>query len=278
MLKISVVTPSYNQAVFLERTIRSVIDQNYPNLEHIVIDGGSNDGSVEIIKKYADRFAYWVSEKDKGQTDALNKGFVRCTGDILCWLNSDDTFLPGALNRVAAAAEQNPDSNFFLGDIHYIDAQDRLLGIKRYSPIHRANVLLEGMVFSQPATFWRKSLMDRVGLLDASIKFSMDYDLFCRMAPFANYKYIDAYLATYRLHETSKTCTIANVGRAEAKVQMQKYGDPVYPKWKQRLLIPALKAERVLYHLSRFRLGYLARQTWLRLPPRSPDLSPPLQE
>src|SRR5450432_2074637 len=139
MLRISVVTPSYQQAQFLERTIKSVLDQNYPNLEHIVIDGGSKDGSVEIIQKYADRFAYWVSERDKGHGDALNKGFSRCTGDILCWLNSDDTFLPGALHRVAEAAEKDPAANFFFGDIHFIDADDNIVGIKRFSPIRKAN-------------------------------------------------------------------------------------------------------------------------------------------
>lgn len=267
MLRISVVTPSYNQAKFLERTLRSVHEQGYPNLEHIVIDGGSTDGSVEIIDRYADRLAYWVSEKDRGQTDALNKGFRRCTGDILCWLNSDDTFLPGALRRVAAAAEKHPQSDFFFGDIYLIDGEDRILASRRIAPLRKANVLIEGMVFSQPATFWRKSLMDKVGLLDESLKFSMDYDLFCRMASWARYRYINAFLATYRLHQDSKTCTISDVGRAEALLQRQKYCDPVYPRWQQRVLRPLLQAERFLYHVSHLRLGYLAQQARLRLNP-----------
>lgn len=264
MLKISVVTISYNQGQFLERTLRSVIDQNYPNLEYIVIDGLSKDNSVEIIRKYEKHLAYWVSEKDKGQTDALNKGFARATGDVVCWLNSDDTFEPDALMRVGETAEKHPNHNFFFGDIHFIDADDKITGLRRIAPIRPANILLEGMVFSQPATFWRKSLMDKVGPLDASLRFSMDYDLFCRMAPHARYKYINAFLATYRIHETSKTSTISHVGTEEAHAAMRKYADPIYPRWKQRLLRPLLKAERLFYHISHLRFGYLLTAVKIR--------------
>ncbi len=107
-LKISVVTPSFNHARFLERTMLSVLSQPYPDLEYLVVDGGSQDGSVEIIRKYADRLAYWVSEKDQGQTDAINKGFARANGDIFAWLNSDDTYLPGILPQVAEIFTKNP--------------------------------------------------------------------------------------------------------------------------------------------------------------------------
>ena len=115
--KISIVTPSYNQAEFLERTILSVLNQDYPNLEYIIIDGGSTDGSVEIIKKYEKYLAYWVSEKDKGQSDAINKGFQKSTGDILAWLNSDDTYLSGTLFKVVKAFQENPNADLIFGNI-----------------------------------------------------------------------------------------------------------------------------------------------------------------
>lgn len=257
MLKISVVTPSYNQATFLERTIRSVHEAGHPNVEHIVIDGGSTDNSVDIIRKYSDRIAYWTSEKDRGQSDAINKGFARCTGDILCWLNSDDTFLPGALRRVADAAERYPSHNFFFGDIQFIDAEDRVGNPQRFAPITAANMLMEGMVCSQPATFWRRSLMDQSGPVDIACQYTMDWDLFCRMAPFARYKYINAFLATYRLHDASKTCTNSQAAGAEMAERRKRYCDQQYPLWQQRLLMPLLKAKRTLYHISRLRFDYL---------------------
>ena len=127
-LKISVVTPSFNHARFLERTMLSVLGQPYPDLEYLVVDGGSQDGSVEIIRKYADRLAYWVSEKDQGQTDAINKGFARASGDIFAWLNSDDTYLPGILPQVAEFFEKNPQAAAVYANANFIDEDDRVIG------------------------------------------------------------------------------------------------------------------------------------------------------
>ena len=125
--KISIITPSFNQAHFLERTMLSVLSQNYPNLEYIIIDGGSTDGSVEIIKKYEDRLAHWVSEKDRGQSHALNKGFARATGDIIGWLNSDDLYCNDALMRVAKACLACPEDEAWYGGIYIADSEDRIL-------------------------------------------------------------------------------------------------------------------------------------------------------
>jgi len=125
--KISVVTPSYNQAEFLERTILSVLNQNYPNLEYIIIDGGSTDGSVEIIKKYEKYLAYWVSEKDRGQAHALNKGFEKSTGDLIGWQNSDDIYLPGAFFKVAEAYKKKPNYDVYFGSVYFVDRDDKII-------------------------------------------------------------------------------------------------------------------------------------------------------
>jgi len=125
---ISVVTPSFNQGRFLEATMRSVLEQSYPKIEYIVVDGGSTDGSQEIIKQYANRLAWWVSEPDNGQTDAINKGFSRATGEIFAWLNSDDTYEPGAMAGAVAFLQKNPEVGMVYGDTNFIDAEGRVIG------------------------------------------------------------------------------------------------------------------------------------------------------
>jgi glycosyltransferase involved in cell wall biosynthesis len=125
--KISIITPSFNQVEFLERTIRSVIDQDYPNIEYIVIDGGSTDGSVDLIKKYEHRLAYWVSEMDRGQAHAINKGLERATGDWVAWQNSDDTYYPGAFSQLIKAAQDNCNAKLIIGNMNLIDRDDVFL-------------------------------------------------------------------------------------------------------------------------------------------------------
>lgn len=204
--KVTVVTPSYQQAEFLERTILSVLNQDYPNLEYIVMDGGSTDGSREIIEKYADRLAYWVSVPDAGQTHAINKGFKRGTGEIFAWLNSDDTYAPGAIRKAVAALAAAPDCSFVYGDCNFIDAEDRVIG--RFNARQTdLSALKRGSVhIPQQAFFFRAELWKQVGPLDQDIWFAMDYDLWRRLAAIAPYRYVPGEAwANFRLHADAKT-------------------------------------------------------------------------
>ena len=202
---VSIVTPSYNQAPFLEATLRSVLDQDYPNIEYILVDGGSTDGSREIIERYAERLAWWVSEKDQGQTDAINKGFARANGQILAWLNSDDTYLPGAVSQAVAALQAHPEAGMVYGDANLIDEAGRAIGKfpARQTDYRR---LRRGYVhIPQQASFFRATLWRRVGPLDPSFYFAMDYDLWVRLASRAPLLYVPSLWANFRLHGAGKS-------------------------------------------------------------------------
>jgi glycosyltransferase involved in cell wall biosynthesis len=204
---VSIVTPSYNQARFLEFTIRSVLEQGYPNIEYILIDGGSTDGSVDIIHRYADRFAWWVSEKDRGQTDAINKGFARAKGDILAWLNSDDTYENNAVSEAVKFLQGQPKVGLVYGDANFIDKNGRVIGRfpaaqTSYKRLRRGYVHIP-----QQASFWRADLWRTVGPLDPSFYFAMDYDLWVRLAAQASIQYVPQLWANFRLHTQGKTIT-----------------------------------------------------------------------
>ena len=202
---VSIVTPSYNQAHFLESTIRSVLEQDYPNIEYILVDGGSTDGSIEILHRYADRFAWWVSEKDSGQTEAINKGFARAKGEFLAWLNSDDTYQPHAVAEAVAFLQARPEVGMVYGDANYIDEKGSSLG--RF-PAAQTNytLLRRGFVhIPQQAAFWRADLWKKVGPLDPSFYFAMDYDLWTRLAVLAPLVYVPRVWENFRLHSQGKT-------------------------------------------------------------------------
>jgi glycosyltransferase involved in cell wall biosynthesis len=202
---VSIITPSYNQAAYLEATIQSVLQQDYPEIEYIIIDGGSTDGSVEIIKKYAHRLAYWVSEKDLGQTDAINKGFARAHGDVLAWINSDDTYQPGAIREAVEFLQTHPEAGMVYGNANFIDAQGRVIGA---FPSRQTSYtkLRQGYVHvAQQAAFFRASIWKQVGPLDASFYFAMDYDLWVRIAQVAPLAYTPRLWANFRLHGGAKT-------------------------------------------------------------------------
>jgi glycosyltransferase involved in cell wall biosynthesis len=205
-LKISVVTPSYNQASFLEQTIHSVLDQDYPNLEYIIIDGGSTDGSIDIIRNYETQLAHWVSEKDKGQSDAINKGFRRASGEILAWLNSDDCYLPGTLERVADFFSSHPAVDLVYGDLLLIDGSGKAVGIRRVVPYNYTLALYGLSTVPQPSAFFRRRSLGVVGLLDEELHYQMDTEFFLRFGKRGlNVKHLPVPLAMFRLHAQSKT-------------------------------------------------------------------------
>ena len=203
--KISIVTPSFNQGEFLEQTIQSVLLQNYENLEYIIIDGGSTDNSVEIIKKYEKHLAYWISEKDKGQAHAINKGFARCTGEIMAWLNSDDLYAPGALQCVAEFFSAHQKYECAVGYDAFINADLEIIGYPEVTIPTFHSMLYARHVIPQDATFLRRSLFEKVGPLNENLYYTMDYEFWLRMAEQARFEVIPYVLSCFRVHRKQKT-------------------------------------------------------------------------
>ncbi len=204
--RISIVTPSYNQADFLEATIQSVLGQDYPDLEYIVVDGGSTDGSAETIRRYADRLAWWVSEPDRGQADALRKGFARATGEILAWLNSDDVYLSGsALTQVGACFRENPQAEVVTGNGVYLDGSGQVIREIRINPAYLTfEALRHRNAVLQPATFIRRRAWERVHL-DTSLHYAFDWDLWIQLARTARWLHVPEAWAGYRWWGENKT-------------------------------------------------------------------------
>lgn len=219
--KLTIVTPAYNAATFIEETIRSVLLQGYPNLEYVVLDGGSTDSTLEIIRRYAPWLTYWCSEPDRGQSHALNKGFERATGEWLAWLNADDRYQPNALYQVAAAARRHPTTQWIVGVLRWMDEEGTDVGAS--APTHFTEITNpeqwqgrrwlaqvcfrgSGLFCPQPASFWSRTAHNLVGPLDETLHYSMDLDLWGRLAQaqFAPL-FIAADLASFRLHRAQKS-------------------------------------------------------------------------
>jgi len=201
---ISVVTPSYNQAAFLERTLLSVVEQEYPEVEHIVFDGESTDDSVAILERYSDHLAFWRSEPDRGQTHAINKGFARANGEIIGWLNSDDIYYPGTFHRIAQSFAENPDINFIYGMANHIDCDDQVIN-QYYTEKWDFQRLKKLCFICQPAMFFRRKVLDRYGYLDESMNFSMDYEYWLRCGSEESFMFLEVPLAGSRLYAENKT-------------------------------------------------------------------------
>ena len=221
--RLSVVTPSYQQGRYLEQTMRSVLDQGYPNLEYIVIDGGSEDSSVDIIRKYAGRLAYWVSEKDAGQADAINKGFARATGDIMGWLNSDDLLLPRALERITRVFMAEPDTHVVCGHRKTVDENGELIA-NFICEMPVPFVLQRASVVAQETCYWRRAVYERIGPLNPDFHFALDYEYWQRMlAAGFRFRLIYRFLGGFRHHGESKTSTLADVRQRELGAIYRRY-------------------------------------------------------
>lgn len=202
---VSIITPSYNQANFLERTILSVLNQDYSNIEYIIMDGGSTDGSLEIIKKYSYRLKQWKSEKDLGQTDAINKGFSIAQGEIFAWINSDDTYEYNAVSEAVDYLTDHPEIGMVYGDCNFIDSDDEVIGKFNAKQTDYEKLKTGFVHIPQQASFWRAELWHRVAPLDTSIYFAMDYDLWLRFSKISKITYYPKLWANFRLHGDAKS-------------------------------------------------------------------------
>jgi glycosyltransferase involved in cell wall biosynthesis len=247
---ISIVTPSFNQGCYLEQTIRSVLDQNYPSLEYAVQDGGSRDESVEVIDRFRDRLVHAESRRDKGQANAINLGFAHARqGEIMAYLNSDDLLLPGALNYVAAFFEANPDVDVVYGHRVIIDTRGQEIG-RWIIPAHSDNMLLWADYVPQETLFWRRRIWDAAGgKIDESFQFALDWDLLLRFRDAgAKFVRLPRFLGAFRVHEAQKTSAdLAEKGVPEMeRLRMRMHG-----------------RETDLYDIRRNMNGYMLRHAWL---------------
>ncbi len=226
---VSVITPSYNQGRFIEQTIQSVLKQDYPHIEYLVVDGGSKDNTIDILRKYEDRLI-WISEPDRGQTDAINKGFSIAKGEILCWLNSDDTYEPGAIQKAVEIFLDNPDVMMVYGEGNEIDENGNF--IQRFPATQKFDLWKLIYVWDyilQPTTFFRKNIFDKIPLLDTNLRWCMDWDLWIRIGSKFRVAYIDHVLANSRIYSKTKTGSGGIKRFQEIVSVIRKYGKRRYP-------------------------------------------------
>lgn len=221
--RFTIVTPSYNQGEFLEETILSVLNQDYPNIECIVVDGGSIDCSTKVIERYAERLAYWVSEPDKGQSDAINKGMARATGDILAWLNSDDVYCLGVLTALANYFVQHPEVDLVYGYHDDVNSEGKVIRKGFYLPFS-AHQFRVGFAICQPTSFWRRRVWETCGPLDPALRYCMDYDFYSRALK-AGYRFasIPLRVCRFRYHQSSKSVTSRAGFTAETQALFHKH-------------------------------------------------------
>ena len=251
--RIAIVTPSLNQAPFLEGCLCSVFDQQYPGLEYLVMDGGSVDGSVEIIRRYSDRLAFWRSAPDAGQSAAINEGFDRSTGDIMGWLNSDDRLAPGALQTVVSFFAEHPECEWLAGAGEMVSPKGKPLGRTTPGPMDfDALVDWDRHPLFQPAVFWRRSLWQRAGGLDADLHCSMDLDLWLRFARQTQGAAIPQVLAFATSHRRTKTRRLAAEMLAETCLVLARHGALAQARHKlARPIRRAFELDRRLAPLTR---------------------------
>lgn len=248
---VSIVTPSYNQAQFLEITLRSVLEQDYPNIEYLVIDGASTDGSLEIIRRYADQLAWWTSEKDSSQSEAVNKGLQRARGEIVGWLNSDDVYLPGAVSAAVATFQSHPEAGLIYGNALAIDADGKPFNLMRARQYALADLLAFNII-CQPAAFMRRSVLEQVDYLDPTYHLLMDNLMWMCMARIAPIVYVPQTWAAARYHDQAKNRTRGAAYGREAKVLIDDLKSrPAFAE------IIAADEKRIMAGVNRFDAFYL---------------------
>jgi glycosyltransferase involved in cell wall biosynthesis len=203
MTLISIVTPSFNQSAYLEQTMKSVLDQDYADIEYIVMDGGSTDGSIDIIKKYSSRLAFWTSERDRGQADAINNGTTHAHGEILAWLNSDDYYLPGAISSAVKIFEQNPDVVLIYGDMLAVNERGETINTLKYQQLTLEDLLCF-QIIGQPAVFFRRAAFEKSGGLDTAFHFLLDHQLWIKIAQRGKILHVNQIWSAARYHAEAK--------------------------------------------------------------------------
>jgi len=257
--KLTIITPSYNQAEFLERTILSVLNQNYPNLEYIIVDGGSTDRSVEVIKKYEQYLSYWVSEKDRGQVHAINKALEKATGEYISFQNSDDVYFPGTFNRFGKAAMQSADDIIY-GDLFMISTTDEVTEILKTTSYSFDCQVLEGMQIHNQSLFFKNALVKKYGPFDESYHFAFDYEFITRYtAPgTTTVRKVEGMGGALRVHADAKSSNIAPLGKIEhAKIKelyISTLGSPSLNKLKYLWC----RFRKIAYFIFKFDFKYIS--------------------
>lgn len=251
---VSIITPSYNQAKFVRKTIESVLSQDYENIEYIVIDGGSTDGTLDILKEYENKLVY-ISEKDDGQSDAINKGFRMAQGEIVAWLNSDDTYEPHCISRAVNEFKANQNLGLVYGDGYIIDEDDNRVKIFEYTQEFDLWKLVNFWDYiMQPAAFFRKSYLKEVGYLDVNLHYCMDWDLWIKLATISDIKYVHEIFACSREYGETKTSTGGDIRLKEIIGLLQKYSGKENP--------PGVLSYKASTRYTRFAKGIVTRKIW----------------
>lgn len=238
MLPVSIITPSFNQASYLEQTILSVLNQDHPRIEYIVVDGASTDNSVDIIKKYKDKLAYWISEKDNGQADAINKGFAIATGEVIAWLNSDDYYFAGTVSAAVKIFEENPDVVLVYGNMLAVDEHGKTFNTLNYEQLTLEDLLCL-QIIGQPAVFMRRSALQKTGGLDPAFHYLLDHYLWIRLAQQGKILHVNQLWAAARYHAEAKNrAKAAEFGREAFRILDNIKGEddlaPIFEKISRR--------------------------------------------
>jgi len=251
----------------LERTILSVLNQNYPNLEYIIIDGGSTDGSVELIKKYERYLAYWVSEPDRGQAHAINKGFKMASGELVGWQNSDDVYLTNAFRRIIKEYKSNPWYDVWFGNIYLIDKDDLIIKEMKFIPFSLEHLVFYDWNLSSQGVFWKRNVFEKVGYLDETFQVLFDWDWFIRLGLYGfKFKFVREFLGGYRIHEASKLSMIQGDIRRDSKERVLRKNKVVRLKY-FNLHLKQFKIflRRIFYYLIQGDLDYIYKGFCRRL-------------